>query len=164
MPSKKKSVDAKNIAKTTVGDKSIGEYWEIAKLPVYVSIGLSVLSFLLVFGMGAVGLGITALIGLVALAVWLWLGWRAVKEFGCDLKSAAIAGAVGGVISGIVGAVITVVEFSALPGMMAGAYGAAYATMAGAAIVTSAIMAPIMGAIMGAILSLVGAFLAQNMK
>ena len=158
-----KSVDMSNIHKMAVGDKKIGEYWEVAKLPVYVSIGLSVLSMLLLFA-GAFALGIIGLVGLVGLAVWLWLGWRAVKEFRYDLKSSVIAGAVGGVVSGIVGAVITVVQYSMFASMMAGVYGASYATLAGAGMVTGAIMAPVMGAIMGAIIAGIGAFIAQNMK
>ena len=171
MPAKKtktmksgKSVDLSNIHETTVGDRKIGEYWEVAKLPVYVSIGLSILSLLIIFGMGAAGLGIAGLIGLVSLAVWLWLGWRAVKEFRYDLKSSVIAGAVGGVVSGIVGAVISIIQYSVLASTMAGVYGASYATLAGAGMVTGAIMAPVMGAIMGAIIAGIGAFIAQNMK
>ncbi|MFH0834822.1 MAG: hypothetical protein V1881_00570 [Candidatus Micrarchaeota archaeon] len=164
MPTKKKtSVDMKSIGKTSIGDKSIMQYWEVAKLPVYVSIGLSVLSLLLLFA-GAFALGIIAIIGLVALAVWLWLGWRAVKEFGYDLKDSAIAGAVGGVVSGIVGAVISIIQYSVLASTMAGIYGASYATMAGAGMVTSAVLSPVWGAIFGAILAAVGAFIAANMK
>ena len=158
-----KSVDMSNIHKMAVGDKKIGEYWEVAKLPVYVSIGLSVLSMLLLFA-GAFALGIIAIIGFVWYAVWLWLGWRAVKEFRYDLKSAAIAGAVGGAVSGVVGAVISIVQYSMFSGMMAGVYGAAYATMAGAGMVMAAIMSPIWGVIFGAILAAVGAFIAENVK
>lgn len=154
---------------TKVGDKTLGEYWAVAQTPVYIAIGLSVLNFVLLFALGVAGAAFTGIVGLAGLLVWLWLGWRAVKEFKYGLKASAIAGAVGGTVAGVVGAIISIVSVSVLSlgvaeamGTMGYGYGMAFGAFAGAAIFSVAIAAVIGGLICGAILALVGAFVAQN--
>lgn len=80
--------------------KGFPEYWKVIQLPTFVSIALSFLSALLLLpslgGIGFAAMGISLLLSLAGWAVWLWAGWRTVKEFKYELEQSAIAGAVGG--------------------------------------------------------------------
>jgi len=146
--------------------KNLIEYWNVISLPVYVSIALSVLSVLLMLA-GAGTIVLTGALRLVGFAVWLWAGWRAVKEFKYGLEHSAVAGAVGGVVSGLIGAVISLASFFAFGATAlaaAGPYGAAVGTVTAGAMVTSLIISPIFGAVFGAIFAAAGAFIAKSMK
>ncbi|MFH0923044.1 MAG: hypothetical protein V1811_03220 [Candidatus Micrarchaeota archaeon] len=151
--------------------KNLADYWKVIQLPVYVSIALSFLSALLLLpslgGIGFAAMGVGLLLSLVGWAVWLWAGWRAVKEFNYELEPSAIAGALGGAVSGFVGAVFILVFgmfFGAAALSAMGPYAEAYAGAAMASLFTGLITGPLFGAIFGAILTAIGAFAAKNMK
>ncbi len=156
-----------------LGDKKLKEYWKVIKLPVYAGIAISLLSLATAF-VPLLGMFTGALVGLVGLAISLYIGWSAVKNYKYDLKHSAFAGGIAGVITGLAGGIIGAITAMVLLGAASsamGAYGTAYGGAAAGAVggfamasaIAGIVMGPVWGAIMGAILAAIGALAAENL-
>ncbi|MFH0836215.1 MAG: hypothetical protein V1834_03565, partial [Candidatus Micrarchaeota archaeon] len=100
-------------------NKELMAYWKVIQLPVYASVALLVVVLVLPL--------LSDLLRLISLAIWVWAGWRAFKEFKYDLEHSAVAGAIGGLAVGFMGAVVSLIFYYAfgLPALDSmGIYGA----------------------------------------
>jgi len=152
-----------------IGNKKLGEYWKVIRLPVFAGIAISILMLAAAF-VPFLGIVISTLGGIAGLLISLYIGWSAIKTHKFDVKHSAIAGGVAGVITGFAGGVVSAITAVAVVGttMSAmGAYGAAAANAVGgfamASAISGIILGPVWGAIIGAILAAIGALAAENL-
>ena len=153
-------------------NKEFKDYWKIIKLPVYIIVGWSVLSFIMsiisydlysnIFSSGA---------GFVLmLAIFGFIGWTAVKDYKGTVKIGAWSGALAGAITGFVGAIISILMFYIVPDVILAA-----AAQAGAdpsqiqgfmaiGIYIGLVTGPLFSGLIGALLSTIAAFIATKIK
>ena len=155
---------AKGFMAYKIGDKTIGEYINMARMPIYALIALDIINYLvtlLIYLPGyALGLALAAgsismLISLLQLIIAGYIGYIIVKNYSGDLMNAAWGGGLAGAISGLAGAILGVIVGAIL--LTANPiYGGALL----AASLVGIIIGTIVGAIVGAILAVIGGLIA----
>jgi hypothetical protein len=129
-----------------------------ATLPIIILIIVGVVDQLVAFFMPLIGLLLAIPVLLINLAIGLWVGYRAVKEFKLDIANAALTGGIAGGVSSLIGGIVGLVLM-----MVAPSVGISGGLLIGVGVV-ALIIGIVVGLILGAILAAIGAFLAGMMK
>lgn len=156
-------------------DSRFGLYWRICRWPLLVLIAWNLASLFVALYSYSLYKGVFSRIaGLVlALAVYLFIGWTAVKDHKAGVRDGAKSGGLAGAIAGFVGAIIGIVMVRLVPAVVEDAVAAAVSQGAAVPQVRNFIMVsvylglvigPLLNALIGALLSAVGALLATKLK
>lgn len=157
------------------GEKEFLEYWKIIKIPTYILIAWSVLSFIIGIVSFSTYLTIFSPVAswLLVIAVFAFIGWTVIKDHKLDVKMAAWSGALSGAISGIVGAVIGILMYYFVPDVIEAAIAQAAqvgmdaASMQGfmaIGVYIGLITGPLISGIVGAAIAVVVALIAKKVK
>jgi hypothetical protein len=152
------------------GDKEFSFYWKIIKIPFFVLIGWSILSFIVSIISLSLYTSIftSASSWILLVAVFGFIGWTAVKDHDGTVKVAAWSGALAGIISGFIGAIIGIIMFYVVPDLflmqaqMAGADISAVQGFIAIGIYIGLITGPLISGLIGAAVSAIAALIAKK--
>lgn len=103
-----------------IAGKEFDFYWKIIKIPFYLYAAWILLSY--AFSIFDFSLYISIFSGysgyIIAIAVFAFVGWTAIKEHKTSIRETAWCGAVLGVIAGILGGVVGILSVYTVPGIL----------------------------------------------